>query len=74
MRYHVVTGCFEMEKNAKNFVNTLQKQNMEAVIIGRNHRGLYMVSSGDFASKKEAVKGLRKLQKQDLSAWLFESN
>ena len=71
--YHVVTGCFQMEENAKNFVSSLQKQNVQASIIGRNNRGLYMVSSGDFVSKKEAIKGLRRLQKQH-NAWLFESN
>jgi len=49
-------------------------KSVEAAIIGRNHRGLYMVSSGNFTSKKEAVKGLRKLQKEQRSAWLFESN
>jgi len=74
MRYHVVTGCFQMEENAKKFVSILQKQNVEGTIIGKNNKGLYMVSSGDFVSKAEAVKGLRELQKQQHNAWLFESN
>jgi hypothetical protein len=72
--YHIVTGCFQMEENAKKFVNTLQQKNMEGKIIGKNDKGLFVVSSGNYASKSEAVKELRQLQKTQPEAWLFQSN
>jgi len=74
MKYHIVTGCFQSEENAKNFVNKLQKGKMEGIIIGKNNKGLFVVSSGNYKSKNEAAKGLRELQKTQPNAWLFESN
>ena len=47
---------------------------MEGIIIGKNNKGLFVVSSGNYKSKNEAAKGLRELQKTQPNAWLFESN
>jgi hypothetical protein len=74
MKYHIVTGCFQMEENAKHFITSLQQQNIEGAIIGKNNKGLYVVSSGNFSSKEQAAKELKTLKQQQPNAWLFESN
>lgn len=73
-RFHLVTGCFQIEENAIKFVDQLKKENVESVIIGKNKRGLYVVSCGDFNSKAEAETILQTLRKVQPNAWLYKSN
>jgi len=72
--YHLVTGCFQIKENALKLVNTLRKENINAAIIGKNNKGLYVVSCGDFSSEKEAHKGLKNLREAQPNAWLYKSN
>jgi nucleoid DNA-binding protein/PHD/YefM family antitoxin component YafN of YafNO toxin-antitoxin module len=74
MRYHIVTGCFQIEDNAKKFVETLSSQHIESAIIGKNNSDLYIVSSGDYTSYKQAIEALRSIQASQPSAWLYKSN
>lgn len=71
--FHLVAGCFMIEENAKNFVNTLQQQNLNASIIGKNNRGLYVVSCGDYATRRDALNNLEALRKVQPNAWLYRN-
>jgi cell division septation protein DedD len=71
--YHVVAGCFQIEANAVNFISSLQQQNINASIIGQNNKGLYVVSCGDFATRKEASNKLMDLRNRQQSVWLYKN-
>jgi cell division septation protein DedD len=72
-KFHLVTGCFQIQNNAINFVKTLQQQNLDAVIIGQNKDGLYVVSCGNYATRKEANNQLEQLRKVKPDAWLYKN-
>lgn len=72
LKFHLVAGCFQIPENAEKFVADLQSQNISASIIGQNNRGLYVVSCGDYASRKEANSELENLRKLQPNAWLFK--
>lgn len=71
--YHVVAGCFQVHSNAENFVRSLQEKNISAAIIGQNDKGLYVVSCGNFNTRKEALSGLDSLRKIQPEAWLYRN-
>ena len=73
LRFHVVAGCFQVEANAINFIGILRQQNIQASIIGQNEKGLYVVSCGDFTSRKEATAKLIDLRNQQQSVWLYRN-
>lgn len=72
LKFHLVTGCFQIHDNAINFVRTLQEQDISASIIGQNDDGLYVVSCGDYSSRKEASNQLQQLRKLRPDAWLYK--
>ncbi len=72
-KFHLVTGCFQIQENAINFVKTLNQQNLDAAIIGQNKDGLYMVSCGNYATRKEAYNQLDQLHKIKPDAWLYKN-
>jgi cell division septation protein DedD len=72
-KYHVVAGCFAIEENAIKFVASLQQQNLNAAIIGKNNKGLYVVSCGDYATRREANEELSNLRKLQPNAWLYKN-
>jgi nucleoid DNA-binding protein len=72
-RFHLVAGCFQIEENAVKFVSALQQQNLNASIIGKNDKGLFVVSCGDFSSRKEASSELQNLRKLQPNAWLYKN-
>ncbi|MCE3279817.1 MAG: hypothetical protein K0S44_2008 [Bacteroidetes bacterium] len=72
-KYHVVAGCFAIEENAIKFVASLQQQNLNAAIIGKNNKGLFVVSCGDYATRKEANEELSNLRKLQPNAWLYKN-
>lgn len=71
--YHIVGGCFEIQANAEKLVNDMKSQNLEALIIGQNKNGLYIVSLGNYASKKEAFEELASIRKINSGAWLMKN-
>jgi hypothetical protein len=73
LKFHLVTGCFQIHTNAINFVKSLQDQNMNAAIIGQNQLGMYVVSCGDYSSRKEANNQLEQLRKVQPNAWLYKN-
>jgi hypothetical protein len=72
-KFHLVTGCFQIEENAVKYVAALQQQNLSASIIGQNEKGLYVVSCGDFPTRKHALKELINLRKLQPNAWLYKN-
>jgi cell division septation protein DedD len=72
LNFHLVTGCFQIEENALQFVKLLQEQNIDASIIGQNKKGLYVVSCGNYATRKEANSQLEELRKVKQDAWLYK--
>ena len=73
-KYHIVTGCFQIEENAIKFVETLSDQNMESAIIGKNKNNLFVVSSGGYNSYNQAIQALRTIQQTQPGAWLYIPN
>lgn len=71
LKFHLVTGCFSIESNAINFVTDLMDDNLEASIIGKRN-GLYVVSCGNFSTRKEALKNLSQLKLHQPNAWLLK--
>ena len=71
--FHLVAGCFQIEENALKFVQSLQAQSLNATIIGKNNKGLYVVSCGDFANRKDALTELNILRKVQPNAWLYRN-
>jgi cell division protein FtsN len=72
-KFHLVAGCFQIQENAIKFVAALQQQNIDAAIIGQNNKGLYVVSCGDYPSRKEANNQLENLRKSQPNAWLYKN-
>jgi cell division septation protein DedD len=72
-KFHVVAGCFSIESNAINFVASLQQQNIEAAIIGKNNKNLFVVSCGNYATFKEANQHISALRKQLPDLWLYKN-
>jgi cell division septation protein DedD len=72
LKFHLVTGCFQIEQNAINFVNNLRSQNMQASIIGQRN-GLYVVSCGNYSTRKEALDSLTQLKNNQPNAWLMKN-
>lgn len=69
--YHLVAGCFQVESNAINFVADLNNQNISASIVGKR-KGLFVVSCGDYSTRKEALENLRALKASRQDAWLLK--
>ncbi len=71
-KFHVVAGCFQIESNAINYIESLRQQNINASIIGQNDKGLYVVSCGNFATRREANAKLNDLRNQQQTVWLYK--
>jgi hypothetical protein len=72
-KFHVVAGCFQIQQNAVKYIAILQQQNIHASIIGQNEKGLYVVSCGDYATRREANVQLNNLRNQQQSVWLYKN-
>ncbi len=72
-KFHLVAGCFQIQENAIKFVQTLQAESLSAAIIGQNNKGLYVVSCGDFPTRKDALNELGNLRKLQPNAWLYRN-
>jgi biopolymer transport protein ExbD len=72
-KFHVVAGCFQIQQNAVKYIAILQQQNIQASIIGQNEKGLYVVSCGDYATRREASSQLNNLRNQQQSVWLYKN-
>ena len=72
-KFHIVAGCFAIENNALKFVISLKEQNIDAEIIGKNDKQLFVVSCGNYATYKEANKEIGAIRKQLPNVWLYKN-
>ncbi len=72
LKFHLITGCFQIENNAINFVIYLKNQNLSASIIGKRN-GLYVVSCGNYATREDALNNLNQLRIAQPNAWLLKN-
>ncbi len=73
LRFHIVAGCFAIENNAVKFVASLQQQNIDAAILGKNDKQLFVVSVGNYATYKETNKEIANIRKQLPNVWLYKN-
>ena len=71
--YHLVAGCFQVYQNAIHFVELLRQENLNAVIIGKNNKNMYVVSCGDFTTYEVAAKELQKIRKVRPNTWVYKN-
>ncbi len=69
-RYEIVLGCFGVLNNAKRLASKLSAQKIDATISEKNTKGLYVVSSGIFVSKGDALAKLESLKIEFPGAWI----
>jgi hypothetical protein len=70
--FHVMGGCFSQYENAQRLNAQLNKLGYSSQILGR-YKNLHAVSYGSFANREDAVRMLRKVQKEHNSnAWILE--
>lgn len=71
--YHIIAGCFSIEKNAENLVSDLRNQGFNANIVGTNPSGWQLVAFESFRTREEAEKALPTIQAQhNAQAWLLK--
>ncbi|MGZ3920003.1 MAG: HU domain-containing protein [Bacteroidia bacterium] len=68
--FEVVLGCFSILNNAHKMVSKLTRQQIKAAVAGQNEKGLYVVSSGSFNTKEEALAQLAEIKSVYPSAWI----
>lgn len=69
--FHLVLGCFEKKSNAIRFAKKLRKENVTASIIGKNPRGLYVVSCGSYQTRTLAEQQKAIIKQSLPSVWLL---
>lgn len=69
-KFEIVLGCFTLSSNAKRMVRKLSGQNIRAAISGKNAKGMYVVSNGNFDTKEEALRKLQDLKNNFPHAWI----
>lgn len=68
--FEVVLGCFSILNNAHKMVNKLSHEKIAAAVSGQNEKGLYVVSSGSYNTKEEALAGLSEIKSAYPNAWI----
>jgi len=71
-KYFIISGAFRNKQNAKKKVKSLQEKRYKASIVGKNKRGLYLVSYSGFESMEEAKKQLSLIRKTHPQAWIYK--
>jgi hypothetical protein len=72
--YHIISGAFGQEQNAERKVSKSLKMGVESEIIGKNSKGLYMVSYKSFDNFKDAREFMFEIRKKDQNpgAWIWK--
>jgi cell division septation protein DedD len=68
--YSIIVGCFSENGNAEKLVKKLKSTSIDALVDGKNDKGLTVVSAGKFATKEEATQYLNALKEQNIKAWI----
>jgi len=70
IKYHLIAGCFSNVGNAAHLVADLNKQGYSSKMIGKNEKGLYMVTYQTYSSKADALSKLNDLHLEGKSSWV----
>ena len=68
--FEIVLGCFTVLENAERMVNKLSSQRINAAVTGKNNKGMYVVSNGNYSSKDEAIHKLIEVKEIFPHAWI----
>lgn len=72
-KYHIVVGSFENRTNAINYSEKLKSQGVDSKTIPIMGGKMTAVTYGSFNNKDEAVRELRRVQREfEKGAWLLE--
>jgi hypothetical protein len=69
-QYEIVLGCFTILGNANKMVANLADKNVAAFVSGINHKGMHVVSVGNFSTKNEALAKLTEIKSSFPHAWI----
>jgi cell division septation protein DedD len=68
--YEIVLGCFTVLGNANKMVANLADKNVAAFVSGTNHKGMHVVSVGNFSTKNQALTKLTEIKSSFPHAWI----
>lgn len=72
-KYFVIGGCFRMKENADKFIAEMKAKGNDAVIIGQNNAGLYMVSLFNSDNYTQITDALPEIKSNTVeSAWIYK--
>lgn len=73
--YFIIVGCFRIEENATRLTIELKSKGFNAMIVGKNNRGLTLVSASSFSDLNSAENALEKIQQNvEGNAWVYRKN
>ncbi len=72
--FEIVLGCFSILDNANRMVKKLKSESVLADLAGQNNKGLYVVSSGSFNTKEEALQQLTQIKTTCPKAWIKKAD
>ncbi len=73
-KYNVIGGCFSVEDNANKYVTDAKLKGLHASVIGKNAKGMWMVSLFTGNSQSEAQSQLSAIKSSfQQNAWLFKN-
>jgi hypothetical protein len=71
--YNVIGGCFSVEENANKYAAEANAIGLTASVIGKNDKGLWMVSLFSGASLQQTQEELKAIRSKFQSgAWLYK--
>ena len=70
--YFIVSGAFRDENNAQKKVENLKSAGYNAVIVGQNAKGLYIVAYEGFHDLGSAKTRLNEIRQTDSNAWIYK--
>lgn len=72
LSYHIISGAFRSEQNARKAYNQLIKEGYEARMLGENKHGLFPVLYGSYTTMAEAEKAQKEIRKaENPDAWIL---
>ena len=72
--FEIVLGCFSIRENANRMIQKLSSQNIKAIVSGKNEKGMFVVSNGNYATKEEAINKLQEVKETFPHAWIKKGN
>ena len=72
--YFIVSGAFKSEDNAQNKVDKLKADGFNAVIVGQNGAGLFIVAYEGFSNIDDAKTKLAEVRQSHPQAWIYKKN